>query len=131
MHSPSATPAKILIIRFSSLGDIVQSLTAVDHLAHHFAQAEIHWVTREDFAELVSTHPGLKKVWSFRRQDGLKGLVQLAKTLRAEGFTHVYDAHSNVRSHLVSWILRTPGSGLTTELSPMCGHLKSGVSNGI
>ena len=113
METTPTNPTKILIIRFSSLGDIIQNLTAVDHLQARFPGSEIHWVTRQDFADLVKTHPGLKRVWVMERPKGLPGLIQLARQLKAEGFTHVYDAHSNVRSHIVSWVLGLPGSGRT------------------
>ncbi|MCB0364486.1 MAG: glycosyltransferase family 9 protein [Bdellovibrionaceae bacterium] len=105
------SPHKILIIRFSSLGDIIQCLTAADHLAARFPGAPIHWVTRSDFAELVATHPQLQKTWSLDRKGGLSALLRLAQELRRQNFTHLYDAHSNVRSHILSWILRFPGPG--------------------
>lgn len=97
---------KILIIRFSSFGDVVQSLSLPSALRERFPRAQIHWITREDMADLLQGHPALNRVWSFRRQDGLSGLVKLAFQLRRENFTHVYDAHNNLRSHLLTAILR-------------------------
>ncbi len=97
---------KLLLIRFSSFGDVTQTLSVVGAFARHFPGSEIHWVTRQEFRPLIETHPDLKKVWSLKRQDGFAGLIRLAWTLRQEHYTHVYDAHNNLRSHLLCWFLR-------------------------
>lgn len=100
-------PLKILIIRFSSFGDVLQTLSVAGALRERFPQAEIHWVTREDFRPLVESHPGLNKVWSVKRHQKFFQLLSLGWTLRKERFTHVYDAHNNLRSHVIGWVLRT------------------------
>lgn len=96
---------KILIVRFSSFGDIIQCFSAADHLAQHFAGSEIHWVTRSDFAPFLSSHPHVHQVWSLNRIEGWKGLVKLTGSLRQQNFSYVYDAHSNLRSHLLVWLM--------------------------
>jgi lipopolysaccharide heptosyltransferase II len=102
-------PEKILIIRFSSFGDVVQALSLPSVLAQAFPQARIHWVTREDMAPLLSGHPHLHKVHIFSRKSGLVGLLRLALRMRGEGYTHIYDAHNNLRSRVLSFILRPLG----------------------
>lgn len=97
---------KLLLIRFSSFGDVTQTLSVVGAFARHFPGSEIHWVTRQEFGPLIETHPDLTKVWTLKRQDGFLGLVRLALLLRKEHYTHVYDAHNNLRSHLLCWFLR-------------------------
>jgi ADP-heptose:LPS heptosyltransferase len=96
---------KILIIRFSSFGDVLQCLSVAGALKSHFPDGEIHWVTREEFAPLIATHPAVAKVWILRRTAGWKGLLRLAWELRRRNFTHVYDAHNNLRSRVIGWIL--------------------------
>ncbi len=100
---------KILIIRFSSFGDVVQSLTLPSALANRFPRAQVHWLTRQDMAPLLTGHPCLQKIWSFDRKSGLRGLARLAWSLRREKYTRIYDAHNNLRSRLVSFILRPAG----------------------
>ena len=97
---------KILIIRFSSIGDVVQAMSVVDGLNRAYPDAEIHWLVRSDLSQVVSADPRIR-VWSFDRAHGLLGLVRLAWTLRGEGFTHAYDAHGSLRSCVVSLILYT------------------------
>lgn len=97
---------KILIIRFSSFGDIVQAMGTLAPLHRKFPEGKVHWLTRSDMAGLLAHNPSVDKLWSFDRKSGLVGLIRLALELRKERFTHVYDAHANIRSLLVALILR-------------------------
>lgn len=99
---------KILILRFSSFGDVTQALSIPAKLKELAPNAQIHFVTRADFAPLMTEHPLITKVWSFSRKDGLGGLVRLALTLQKEHFTHIYDAHNSTRSKIICWFLRFP-----------------------
>lgn len=100
------TKKKILIIRFSSFGDIIQSLSVVSALKKKEQRLEIHWALRSDMKELAALHPDIDKIWSLDRKDGLKGLFSLAKKLSNEKFHYVYDAHSNLRSFILVSFLR-------------------------
>ena len=99
---------KFLIIRFSSLGDVTQALSLPSRLSELSEQAEIHWVTRTDMAPLIEGHPFVSKIWKYDRSSGMTGLFQLIWALKKEGFSHIYDAHNNLRSHLISSFLRPP-----------------------
>ena len=94
---------KLLIIRFSSFGDIAQTMGVVDDLAKE--GVEIHWATRSEFASLVSLNINVKKVWSLNRQEGQRGLLKLGLLLRKERYSVVYDAHSNIRSLVLCGML--------------------------
>lgn len=96
---------KILVIRFSSFGDVLQTLSVAGRLGADFPTAEIHWVTRAEFEPLIRLHPKVARVWTVGKGAKLKDLRELGRRLRAEGFTHVYDAHNNLRSHLLSLML--------------------------
>lgn len=99
---------KILMIRFSSLGDVTQALSVPTRLAELGFPSEIHWVTRQDMAPLIQGHPFVTKIWKLDRSSGIPGLFRLIAALRRENFTHIYDAHNNTRSHLISLFLRPP-----------------------
>lgn len=94
---------KVLIIRFSSFGDVTQALSIPVRLKALGPEVDVHWVTRLDLAPLLENHPHIKKIWTLDRKTGLKGLFSLLWQLRREKFTHVYDAHNNLRSHILSW----------------------------
>lgn len=98
---------KVLIIRFSSFGDIVQCSAVVESIRQRYNEAHIDWVTRSDFDYLVKLNHDVNKVWSFDKKLGLAGLINLALQLRAEKYDHVYDAHNNLRSKLIALIMRT------------------------
>jgi heptosyltransferase-2 len=99
--------AKVLIVRFSSFGDIVQCSTVVELIRQTMTDAQIHWVTRNEFKNLVNLNAGLDKVIGIDKTDGFKGLLRLALLLRREQYTHVYDAHNNLRSVFLKLILMT------------------------
>lgn len=101
--------AKFLIIRFSAFGDVVQTLSVPSAIKQKFPDAQIHWVTRKDMAPLLRGHPHIDRVWEFDRKAGLGGLIKLSMQMRAENFTHIYDAHNNMRSRVIVWILRPLG----------------------
>lgn len=97
---------KVLIIRFSSFGDIVQCSSVVELIRQKFPDAQIDWVTRSEFDYLVKLNHGVNHVWSFNKKLGLKGLLKLGLELKAQNYDHVYDAHNNLRSSLLSFIMR-------------------------
>lgn len=101
-----STHTKILLIRFSSFGDITQSLSLPSRLKD--LGGEVHWVTRKEFVPLMEGHPAITKIWALDRRLGILGLFQLIFALKKENFTHIYDAHNNLRSHLICWFLRPP-----------------------
>lgn len=102
----SIRPVKILIIRFSSFGDVLQCLSVAGALKRRYPEAEIHWVTRQEFVPLVETHPAVHKVWAIGRGLSFLGLFKLARSLRQQNFTHVYDAHNNLRSHVIGRVMQ-------------------------
>ncbi len=97
--------AKYLILRFSSIGDVLQCLSVAGAILDSDPSAEIHWVTREDMKPLIQGHPAVKKVWSLSKGQGFKSMRDLARDLRAENFDFIYDAHNNLRSHVLSFLL--------------------------
>jgi len=104
-RNPSAP--KLLVIRFSSFGDIVQASPVPAAFHRRYPEARIDWLVRGDFAPLLKDHPHLHQVIAFDRKEGLRGLIRRAWRLGGEGYTHLYDAHSNLRSRIFSWVFRT------------------------
>ncbi|KYG63133.1 heptosyltransferase [Bdellovibrio bacteriovorus] len=101
--------AKFLIIRFSAYGDVIQTLSVPAGIKQTYPEAEIQFITRKDMAPLLENHPAIDRVWAFDRKDKPWKLVKLAMSMRGEKFTHIYDAHNNMRSRLVVWTLRPWG----------------------
>jgi heptosyltransferase-2 len=97
---------RLLIIRFSSFGDIIQATGVPQAFRLRFPQARVDWLVRSDFLNLLSSHPAIDEVLAFDKQEGLGGLIRYAWKLGDRGYTHVYDAHSNLRSRVVTLVLR-------------------------
>jgi ADP-heptose:LPS heptosyltransferase len=99
---------KILIIRFSSFGDIVQCLNVVDNLKEEYPDSSINWVVRADMASVLNLSSEIDKVWKLDRSLGFKGLKELARGLKKENYDLIYDAHYNLRSLYLKFILLGP-----------------------
>lgn len=102
---------KVLIIRLSSFGDIVQCMGVVDSLTQEPLCAQVDWLARQDLAEVPALSSKVHKVYSFDRKEGLLGWIRLGLKLRLESYTHIYDAHSSLRSRILCFILRPFGIG--------------------
>ena len=83
--------AKFLIIRFSSIGDIIQCMNVVNGIKNHFPDAEIHWIARKDMGSFLNMDKRIDRVWGFDKKTGFKGLLQMARQLKAEKFDYIYD----------------------------------------
>ncbi|HSV88043.1 MAG TPA: glycosyltransferase family 9 protein [Bacteroidales bacterium] len=95
---------KILIIRFSSIGDIVLTTPVLRILKNTpGVQVEVHYATKKAFESFLSNNPYIDLVHTY---DG--SLTDLIKKLRAENFDYIIDLHNNLRSTLVKLALRKP-----------------------
>lgn len=87
---------KFLIIRFSSIGDIVLTSPVVRCLKNQVENAEIHFVTKQKFACIVSSNPNIQKVHIFD-----DNFAQLIPELEKENFDYIIDLHNNFRSNRI------------------------------
>jgi ADP-heptose:LPS heptosyltransferase len=101
---------RILILRFSSFGDVTQCLSVPAKLREKWPDCEIHWAVRDDLSILLLNHPDIQKIWSFPRRAGLLSLFQFAWLMRRQKFTRVYDAHNSTRSWVIGLILQFSSS---------------------
>ena len=89
------------MIRFSSFGDIVQAQAAAAAFREQFPGARVDWLVRRDFRGLLDSNPAIEQVIAFDRREGILNLVKLSWRLGAEPYSHIYDAHHNLRSLIV------------------------------
>jgi heptosyltransferase-1 len=100
---------KILVVRLSSLGDILHLFPAVSDLRRHFPDAKIHWLVEPAFAELAGWHSAVDKVVTVPLRAHKKRwwkipalLSRLRKQLRAENYNIVLDAQGLLKSALLA-----------------------------
>lgn len=89
---------KILIIRFSSIGDIVLTTPVIRALKTQLPEAEIHFVTKEKFGGLLEHNPYVDKLITLKA-----GLRKLVGQLRAEKYDYIIDLHNNLRSRILKF----------------------------
>ncbi|MCX7794006.1 MAG: lipopolysaccharide heptosyltransferase II [Thermodesulfovibrionales bacterium] len=108
---------KILIIKPSSLGDIIHSLPVLNSLNECFPEAEIHWLIARNFAPLLEEHPMIKRLWIIdkdRWKDPLnlfstmRDLWGLGKELKKEEFQIVIDLQGLLRSGIIAFFTESP-----------------------
>ncbi len=93
----------ILIIRFSSFGDVVLSTAFVRAVRKKYPEANLYFLTKNSFAEVFENNPNLTKIYTF--SDG-KNFVNLLKNLKKQNkFDIVYDLSVNLKSLIASFLL--------------------------
>jgi lipopolysaccharide heptosyltransferase II len=89
---------KTLVIRFSSIGDIVLASPLLRVLRARFPKSQIDFVTRKEYAELVRSNQNLNRTFEFDADGGFEALRRLKKTLREERYDLLVDLHDSLRS---------------------------------
>lgn len=84
---------KILVIRLSSIGDIVLTSPVVRCLKNQLENVEIHFVTKQKYACILQSNPNIKKVHVFD-----DNFPELFHELNSEKFDYIIDLHRNFRS---------------------------------
>ncbi|MEO1262317.1 MAG: glycosyltransferase family 9 protein [Bacteroidota bacterium] len=83
---------KILLIRFSSIGDIVLT-TPVIRCLHKQLGAEVHFITKKQYLPLLEANPYLSKIFTIE-----KNVSEVISDLRKEQYHLIVDLHKNLRS---------------------------------
>ncbi len=89
---------KTLVIRFSSVGDIVLSTPLLRVLRKRFPEGQIDYVTRSEYAELVRSNHNINVTYAYDASTGFQGLRQLKKKIRNEKYDLIADIHDSLRS---------------------------------
>ena len=92
---------KILIIKPSSLGDIVHGLQFAESLRHSIDNVRINWVSRELFAPLVQSCNTVNHTYVFHRKAHLSTFVKLIREIRQTSFDWILDLQGLFRSGII------------------------------
>jgi heptosyltransferase-2 len=84
---------KILVLRFSSIGDIVLTTPVLRCIRKQLPDAEIHYATKAQFAPILATNPNINKLHLFEGE-----IDKLLPELKAEKFDFIADLHNNLRT---------------------------------
>ncbi len=91
---------KILILRFSSIGDIVLTTPLIRCLRNKFPQAEIHYATKQAYSSILEHNPYINQIHLLQNS-----VFDLIDKLRKQQFDYVIDLHHNQRTLLIKLLL--------------------------
>ena len=92
---------KFLIVRFSSIGDIVLTTPVVRCLKQQVDGAEVHYLTKNSFKEIIQSNPYVDKVHTLNNDLG-----EVMTELKKEKFDYIIDLHNNLRTLKVKRALK-------------------------
>ncbi|MEM7175840.1 MAG: lipopolysaccharide heptosyltransferase I [Chlamydiota bacterium] len=103
---------KILIVKTSALGDILQCFGVLGYFSRVFPEAEIDWVVEAEYADLLNAHRALRRVIpvatrKWRRnplsRQTIREWRRFINQLRREKYDHIFDLQGNVKSACVAF----------------------------
>ena len=97
--------AKYLIIRFSSIGDIVLTSPVIRCLKEQQPDCEIHFATKIQFKNLVENNPHITKVYAIKNE-----IDEIVADLKDENYDFVIDLHHNLRTARLKRKLKKPSA---------------------
>jgi heptosyltransferase-1 len=111
---------KILLVRVSSLGDVLHNLPLVADILRHHSGAQVDWVVEEGYVSLVRLNPMVRKVIPFALRRWKKGLGDAAvraelrgffRDLRAERYDYVFDTQGLIKTGIIMAAARVRPGG--------------------
>ncbi|HEY0668446.1 MAG TPA: glycosyltransferase family 9 protein [Sphingobacteriaceae bacterium] len=87
---------KILIIRFSSIGDIIYTTPVIRCIKQQVSGVEVHYLTRDKFSFLVDNNPYIDRLILLKPE-----LSETIKDLKKENYDYIIDLHNSLRSTIV------------------------------
>jgi ADP-heptose:LPS heptosyltransferase len=103
---------KILVIRFSSMGDIIYTTPVVRCLKKQIPNAEVHFLTKPAFKYIYDNNPYVDKLLLLK-----PSLTDTINDIKAEQYDHIVDLHNNLRTTLIK--LRTGIKSSTYKKQPI------------
>lgn len=94
---------KILIIRFSSIGDIVLTTPVIRCIKEQLPGAELHYLTKKKFGPVLAANPYIDKLHFLK-----SSLRETIAEMRLEKFDHIIDLHHNLRTLIIKTALGIP-----------------------
>lgn len=104
---------KFLIIKTSSLGDIIQSFPVVEYLKKQSDSVKIDWIVESAAKELIESHPCVDRVitiqtkkWrtSLKNREYFKEVLAFKRSLQEESYDAIFDLQGNMKSALLTFL---------------------------
>ena len=98
--------SNILLIRFSSLGDLVLTTPIYRELRKIYPDSRLTLLTSEGFGRVLENNPHLDEIIYHHRKETRNDLENLIDQLRLQKFDLIYDIHNSLRSRWIGWQLK-------------------------
>ena len=103
---------KVLIVKTSALGDIIQAFGVLNYLHDRFPGIEVDWVVESSLQSIVAAHPLVRtaiavNTKSMRKKWSWSSFSQTVKLLRKERYDVLFDLQKNMKSGLISAFSRS------------------------
>ena len=95
-------PLNILIVRFSSIGDLILTTPLLRAIRARHPDARITFVVREDLADTLRHNPRIDELITWRHRSPM---MDLAHELKGQDWTHRLDLHCSLRSYRLRWMV--------------------------
>ena len=102
---------RVLVIRFSAMGDVAMVASVLRELSAQHKQIELVMVSRPQFAAFFNDIPNLifHPIFPDQQHKGPKGLWRLYHELKKYNIDYVADLHNNIRSRVLTLFFKTAG----------------------
>lgn len=97
---------RILVIRFSSLGDVILTAPFLKVLRRKFPEAQIDFCTKAEYAEILKFNPNISNIIETDNELDFSKLKILRKSLKENRYDLVIDLHNNLRTFYLKIFLR-------------------------
>jgi len=92
-------PGKFLIIRLSSIGDILLSTPFIRQVRKAYPNSKIDFIVKDIYKDLLKDNPNINELYCLKLDEGRKELDDLKIKLREQSYNILFDLHNNMRSN--------------------------------
>ena len=94
---------KVLVIRFSSIGDIVLTTSFLNSVKKSNDNVEIHYLTLDKFSSILELQPDIDRLLILSSDSTAKDLFKMNGYIHSSKYHRIYDLHGSIRSRIVTF----------------------------
>lgn len=99
---------RVLLIKLSSMGDLIHTLPAITDVMHNAPEIEFDWVVEPSFSEIAAWHPSVKQVFNLPlRSKDYSAVWDTVKKIRCNQYDYVIDAQGLLKSAIFARLVKT------------------------
>jgi heptosyltransferase-1 len=97
---------KILVIKPSSLGDVIHGLRVMKQVNSFFPATKIDWVIKEELSEILTASGFVHRVFYYQRQGGFYSYFKLILKIRKKKYDYIFDFQGLLRSGIITFLAK-------------------------